>query len=66
MKLSLLIATLTVLLATGGCTVQFPLADHGPTFGNAEESTSASGMRLLSTETDNRNPVKGNSADTPD
>lgn len=66
MKLKLLVATLTVLLTTGGCTVHFPLADNGPTLRYTDDSTSASSMRLAPTEPDTANPVKGNSADTPD
>lgn len=66
MKLKLLVATLTVLLTTGGCTVHFPLADNGPTLQSSDNSQSTANMRLAPTEPDNRNPVKGNSSDTPD
>lgn len=66
MKLNLLVATLTVLLTTGGCTVHFPLADNGPTLQSFDDSQSTASMRLAPTEPDNRNPVKGNSSDTPD
>jgi len=66
MKLMLLVATLSVLLTTAGCTVHFPLADNGPTLTNNDDSTSATSMRLAPNEPDNRNPVKGNSSDTPE
>jgi hypothetical protein len=66
MKLKLLVATLTVLLTTGGCTVHFPLADNGPTLQSSDDSQSASNLRLAPTEPDNRNPVKGNVSDSPD
>ena len=66
MQLKLLVATLTVLSTLGGCSVHFPLADNGPTLWNSSDSTSTTDMRLAPTEPDNRNPVKGNSADAPD
>jgi hypothetical protein len=66
MQLKLLVAAFTVLLTTGGCTVHFPLADNGPTLQNTDDSTSAASMRLAPTEPDTRNPIKGNSSDTPD
>jgi hypothetical protein len=68
MKLKLLIAAFTVLLTTGACSIQFPLADNTPSlFSNSNSSSdeSTSNMRLQSNEPDNQNPVKGNNPDSP-
>jgi len=68
MQLKPLIATFAVLatLSTGGCVVKFPLSDNGPTLqGSSDESNSTSDMSGDSTEPNTNNPVKGNTADTP-
>ena len=68
MKLKPLVATFAVLLtiSTGGCVVHFPLADNGPSLQSSDESPSTSSMSQVPTEPNNNNPIKGNSADTPE
>ena len=68
MKLKPLVATFAVLLtmSTGGCVVHFPLADNGPSLQSSDDSQSTSSKSQDPIEPNTQNPIKGNSADTPD
>lgn len=67
MRLKLLVATIPLILALGGCVVHFPLQDNGPSLASQEGFfSSSSSMGLASTEPDTHDPIKGNSTSTPD
>ena len=69
MQLKPLIATFALLatMSTGGCVVKFPLADNSPSLqGSSDESPSTADMSVAPTEPNTKNPIKGNTADTPE
>jgi len=65
MNLKLLVAIFAMVMTTSGCVVHFPLADNVPSLNN-NESSSVGNMSVAPTEPNTRDPVKGNSSDTPD
>ncbi len=67
MKLKLLVVAIPLLLATGGCTVHFPLGENGPSLTSQEdESPSTGSMSAASTEPNTHDFARGNTAPTPD
>ena len=67
MKLKLLIVAMPLLMPVAGCTVHFPLEDNSPSLSSTDDSPSAAGnMARNPTEPDTHDPIKGNTADTPD
>jgi hypothetical protein len=67
MKLKLLIVAIPLLLPVVGCTVHFPLEDNSPTLSSADDSPSTAGtLSAAPTAPDTHDPIKGNTADTPD
>ncbi len=67
MKLKLLVVAIPLLLATGGCTIHFPLGENGPSLTSQDDaSPSTDSMSSASTEPNNHDVSRGNTAPTPD
>ena len=67
MKLKLLVVAIPLLLATGGCTVHFPLGENGPSLTSQDDEPSSGGdMSTAPTEPSTHDFARGNTAPTPD
>jgi len=67
MKLKLLVVAIPLLLATGGCTVHFPLGENGPSLTSQDDEPSSSGgMSEAPTAPSTHDFSRGNTAPTPD
>ena len=67
MRLKLLVVAIPLMLALGGCTVHFPLADNGPSLSSQDDSSPSSGnMSYAPTEPNTHDGARGNSTPTPD
>ena len=67
MRLKLLVVAISLLAATGGCTVHFPLGENFPSLTSQDGPSSDSGnLGLAPTEPNPRDLSRGNSAATPD
>ena len=58
MRLKLLVVAIPLILVLGGCSVQFPLADNGPSLTSHDDSSSD--------DSNSRDVDRGNTAPTPD